>query len=316
MTLNATQLSTLAALVPVTTLIVGVVVGDHVKIPIGISESFAYMTTGLLVALVSLDLMPEILREAQTSSQRLGAAFGFVTGGAVLVGLLAAVDSMNTAKDNDSNSPVEAVVQRGRAVVQRGRAVVHRVSSASRGQTSLKPILVKESDEEKALAFPIASVVSTFVLLLLDGLLIGIGLESSSESNMKTLAMIMASTIGLDAFLSGVESAVLFEECKRPSWEIFLITGINCGLLLLGGFTGGMFEQLKQTKKGNVAFFYILGTATATALAVISQSQKTTVATETGPRAWYPQIFLYLGFLTMLIIQWQVKGLQANVFKD
>ncbi|NBQ48575.1 MAG: hypothetical protein EBU33_09010, partial [Sphingobacteriia bacterium] len=137
-----------------------------------------------------------------------------------------------------------------------------------------------------------------------------------SESNMKTLAMIMASTIGLDAFLSGVESAVLFEECKRPSWEIFLITGINCGLLLLGGFTGGMFEQLKQTKKGNVAFFYILGTATATALAVISQSQKTTVATETGPRAWYPQIFLYLGFLTMLIIQWQVKGLQANVFKD
>ena len=309
MTLNATQLSTLAALVPVTTLIVGVVVGDHVKIPIGISESFAYMTTGLLVALVSLDLMPEILREAQSSSQRLGAAFGFVTGGAVLVGLLAAMDSMNTAKDNDSNSPVEAVVQRGRAVVQR-------VSSASRGQTSLKPILVKESDEEKALAFPIASVVSTFVLLLLDGLLIGIGLESSSESNMKTLAMIMASTIGLDAFLSGVESAVLFEECKRPSWEIFLITGINCGLLLLGGFTGGMFEQLKQTKKGNVAFFYILGTATATALAVISQSQKTTVATETGPRAWYPQIFLYLGFLTMLIIQWQVKGLQANVFKD
>jgi len=289
MTLNATQLSTLAAFVPVTTLVIGVALGDNVKIPTGISESFAFMTTGLLVALVSLDLMPEIMREAHSTPQRLGAAFGFVTAGAVLVALLAVTDSMNTVKANDLNS------------------------SVARERGVLQPISVKritnEPDEEEALFFPIASVVSTFVLLLLNGLLIGIGLESSPKSNMITLAMIMASTIGLDAFLTGVESAVLFEECKRPSWEIYLITTINCGLLLLGGFTGGILEQMKSTKKGNVAFFYILGTATATALAVISQTQKTTVVTETGPSAWYPQIFLYLGFLTMLLTQWHVKGL-------
>ena len=295
MTLTVPEISTLTALVPVATLTIGVAIGNRVVIPDGVSESFGYMTTGLLVALIAIDIMPEILHDARTTPERLGAAFGFVTGGVLLIGMLAAGDIMNTPKDDDPNVAPTLT------------------TPATRLPSRVRSVIKNEPDDQKELAFPIASVVSSFVLLLLDGLLIGIGLESSNETIIITLAMIMASTIGLDTFLTGVESAVLFKECKRPVWENYVITIVNCGLLLLGGFFGGALEKLKNTKKGTVGFFYILGTAMATALAMISQSHKTTVVTEKGPIVWYPQIFLYLGFLIMLVTQWHVKGLQGNL---
>ena len=108
MTLTVPEISTLTALVPVATLTIGVAIGNRVVIPDGVSESFGYMTPGLLVALIAIDIMPEILHDARTTPERLGAAFGFVTGGVLLIGMLAAGDIMNTPKDDDPN--VEIVV--------------------------------------------------------------------------------------------------------------------------------------------------------------------------------------------------------------
>lgn len=304
MTITEPQIATLASLIPVATLVVGVTLGDRVAIPAVVSESFSYMTTGLLVALIALELIPEILHEAQSTKERVGAAFGFVTGAALLVGMLAAVDSWNRAKgtgEEEDAPPKKSVRPRARAI--------HGTEADANQAENEEP--------HRRLAFPAAAVSSSFILLLMYGLIIGIGLESTNNPQVvKTLALVTAGTISLDTFLNGVESAVLFKECSRPAWEVIVINAVGCGLLMVGAFTGGTVERFKHGKTGAFVFFFILGVATSCALSVVSQAQKPAAGKSEedadSTRAWYPSIFMYVGFLIILHAQWYTKGLRVR----
>lgn len=270
------KIAVLAGLIPVATLSVGSIVGKTVVLPDQLSASFSYMTTGLLVALVSIELMPEILTEAKKKTERGAAVGGLTLGAAGLVALLACVET-EKKKEIAVSVPVPPV----------------------------KP---------KVEAFPVASVVSWLIILWMYGLIIGVGPEIALDSkSVQTLALITASTIAIDTFLIGVESSEEIKRRGRPWWQSTLVSLAGALLLLGGSFLGGKLENARKHGGSSVGYFIILGIALAASLSLISQSQRATKEVEernAGQTWWYPPIFLYVGFLVILHIQWYAKRLK------
>ena len=283
------KIAVLAGLIPVGTLTIGGVVGKTVVLPDQLSSSFSYMTTGLLVALVSIELMPEILTEAKKKRDRGAAVSGLVGAAAALIALLACVETEKKKELKDLEKEGITVVTEGVNLVDVDVPVV----------------------KVKAQAFPVASVVSWLIILWMYGLIIGIGPEVALDSNAaKTLALITASAISIDTFLIGVEASEEIKRRGRPWWESMLVSLSGAVLLLAGSLLGGKLENAKKHGNASVGYFIILGIALASSLSLISQSQRATKEVEernAGKSWWYPPIFLYVGFLIILHIQWYAK---------
>jgi zinc transporter ZupT len=295
----STKIAALASTIPVSTLFIGLTLGERVKVPEQVSASFSYMTTGLLVALISLELMPEILHEAKKNSDRAGAAIGVVTGAALLVGMVAAVDSQHPPPS------LEAATE---AQPETTTKALHAEGAPAEPQPKPAP----EHAPREREPFPAVSVASSLIILLMYGLIIGIGLESNDHKVVKTLAMVTAGALGLDTFLVGIESASLFAERGRPVWEPILINVIGAGMLVLGAFVSGRVEGMKSRRVGSFFFFFILGVATSCSLSIVAQAQKSASEKQQKNVEWYPPIFMYFGFLVVLHAQWYSRGLRID----
>lgn len=279
------KIAVLAGLIPVATLSVGGIVGKTVVLPDQLSSSFSYMTTGLLVALVSIELMPEILTEAKKKRDRGAAVAGLIGAAAALIALLACVET-------EKKKELKDFEKEGIKVVTEGVNLVDVVTV-------------------KTQAFPVASVVSWLIILWMYGLIIGVGPEVALNTDAaKTLALITASAISIDTFLIGVEASAEIKRRGRPWWESMLVSVSGAALLLGGSLLGGKLENARKHGNSSVGYFIILGIALASSLSLISQSQRATKEVEErneGKNWWYPPIFLYVGFLIILHIQWYAK---------
>lgn len=290
------QIAVLTSLIPIGTMAAGAAVGNTVSIPSEVAACFSYMTTGLLVALVSIELMPEIFEQAKLRKDKTGAAVGFAIGAALLVGLLAGVE---TEKKKD----VESATNAGHDSAEKDNTAV-----------STKHAAEKKEEEEAPKPFPAAAVTAFLILLWMYGLIIGIGMEvAKSQKAAIALALVTASTLGLDTFLAATENAELLKERGRPWWESVVVDVSGAVVLILGAFLGGEMESMKHhSNNGAPGFFFILGIAVAASLSVISEAQQSVVEKEASPQ-WYPPIFLYVGFLVILLIQWYAKQFKEHM---
>jgi hypothetical protein len=288
-TLTDPQLAVVAALVPVATLAAGGVVGNAVKLPAEVAVSFSYITTGLLIALVSIELVPELFFEAKKANDRAGAIFGFIAGAILLVGLQAGVKQAKHAEEKVDVGHVPSVALQG------GHGEEHGAGGS-----------VKKK-------FPAASVAAYLIMLWMYGMVMGVSLESAHgmDGAKKPLVFTMAAAIAIDTFVSSTENAALLKESGRPWWESLVVDITAAALLLLGAFIGGELEMLKhnKTKGASAGFFFILGIGVASAMSIISSSQQHAAHSEV--EEWYPPMFQYVGFLVILIVNFYASKFKA-----
>ena len=258
---NATSYAVIASLIPTATLLTGNAIGTRVKMPPAASACFSYLTQGLLVGLVSIELMPEVLKEAVRKRDKASASIGFLLGSILFVGLMAGVRAEEDKKDD---------------VVGKGK-------------------------------IPLATVIGNLVMLWTYGVIVGVTVDGRPSF---VIALLTACTLSIDTFLMGVEESELLKEKRREWWEALLVALSGGALMLFGAFVGGKLDSGRS-----LAYFLMVGVAIASALSIVSQTQRTLNEIEQREKEWYPFMFLYVGFFILLLVTWFSKRLNDNFIK-
>ena len=271
------SLSVCLGLIPVATLVAGTVVGQRVAMPDEVVACLSNTSTGLMAAILCMDLMPEVINEARRRTDKAAIGVGLGVASLVLVGLYAATEYQQRALDERDGGAGDA-----------------------------PPSNV-----------PVSTIVSSLVVLFLYGTLIGASLDEAGGGGAaakNTVGAMVAATLAVDAFLVGTETASIFAEHKRRAWEAALVSLGGAGVLLLGCFGGGAMQSHRRRGAAVAAAssflsFAFLGVAVAAALAVIAQSQRVATDKQEATVRWYPTLFIYVGFALVLAVQWTSKSL-------
>jgi hypothetical protein len=270
------SLSVCLGLIPVATLAAGTVVGQRVAMPDEVVACLSNTSTGLMTAILCMDLMPEVINEARGRADKAAVGVGLGVASLALVGLYAATEYQ---------------------------------------QRKLAAAVAADAPPPSPSRVPVSTIVSALVVLFLYGTIIGASLDEAAAAK-NTVGAIVATTLAVDAFLVGTETASIFAEHERKAWEAALVSTGGAAVLLLGCFGGGAMQSYRRRRDGgggaaasSFLSFAFLGVSVAAALAVISQSQRVATDKEEATARWYPTIFIYVGFALVLAVQWTSKSL-------
>ena len=99
------SLSVCLGLIPVATLVAGTVVGQRVAMPDEVVACLSNTSTGLMAAILCMDLMPEVINEARRRTDKAAIGVGSGVASLVLVGLYAATEYQQRALDASEQRP-------------------------------------------------------------------------------------------------------------------------------------------------------------------------------------------------------------------
>jgi len=266
------SLAVCLGLVPVATLFSGTAMGQRVPLPDEAVACLSNASTGLMTALLCMDLMPEVLDEARRGVDRAAIGTGLGVAGVVLVGLYAATEYQEQRRERNTS--------------------------------------LSSSPSAVPVSTIVSSLVVLFLYGAIIGASLSGG--GGGATAKKTVGAMVAVTLAVDSFLMGTETASTFVEHERPMWEAPIVIVSGAALLLLGCYAGGAMQDKRRVAAGASTFmsFSFLGVAVAAALAVIAQSQRVATDKQESSARWYPTLFIYVGFALVLAVQWTTRSLR------
>jgi hypothetical protein len=281
----------LLSLMSVTTIAAGTATGDLARIPRLVTASFSYLTSGMLLALVGLRLIPELFETSDlvrpparavaggainmTSVEKGGAALGFIVGAGLMVGMGYLAFSQITAVDTTAGAP---------------------------GSLPVAPenLTVALIPPDKAVGvFPYGAIVAFLVIVLTNGVVIGITTDAS-----RNVGLAMSIVISIELYFSATEKASLLNERELDWWQTVVVALTACGAVMGGAAIGSVAGSSRSTRSGAFGYYALIAFAVAATQSMISDAQSRAVWA--SPEEVWPSSFQFVGFFILLVVDWLI----------
>jgi hypothetical protein len=271
------QQAVVAALLPSLMVLGGTAISLTGDLPKPVASSMGYFSSGVLLALLGINVLPSMYGNANTPMKKGGAAFGYLMGGALML----AMSSVALSESNKHRVKLEVI------------------------NHSLT--LVPENLTQGV--FPFEAITSYLIATFVSGFLIGLTFQRDRNS----VGLTVAATSGVQILFETLSISNLIEARGLPSWTLFVIDVLTITLVITGAYTGAKYEQVKATQKGVSAFFYYGFMGFVVAILQSYMTDTTSIqASRLREGEWYPPMWQYIGFMLLTTVEWTKRRGMAN----